>query len=119
MGTTLVINEASLYPKSTRTLKDICANGFHIETEEEYGKKYLLIIKHEESRKMVSERLLSFETRLYYTNIKALAAYTALKIVFRSFELFCLWHDTLDHPGIRMMRNIINKHNINVNNFPN
>ena len=51
MGTTLVIKEALLYPESTRTLKDIRANGFHVETEEEYGKEYLLIAKREESGK--------------------------------------------------------------------
>nr|XP_051190670.1 uncharacterized protein LOC127303997 [Lolium perenne] len=35
----------------------------------------------------------------------------------RSSELFCLWHDRLGHPGLRMMRNIINNlngHNVNV-----
>ena len=35
MGTQLVIEDALLYPDSTRTLlsyKDICLNGFHIET---------------------------------------------------------------------------------------
>ena len=47
MGTTLVIEEDLLYPESTRTLKDIRANGFHVETEEEYGKEYLLITKRE------------------------------------------------------------------------
>ena len=43
MGTTLVIEEDLLYQESTRTLKDIHTNGFHVETEEEYGKEYLLI----------------------------------------------------------------------------
>ena len=51
MGTTLVIEEDLLYPESARTLKDIRANDFHVETEEEYGKEYLLIAKREESGK--------------------------------------------------------------------
>ena len=51
MDTTLVIEESFLYLESTRTLNDICANGFHVETEEEYGKEYLLITKREESGK--------------------------------------------------------------------
>ena len=58
MGTTLVIEEAFLYLESTRTLlnfKDIRANGLHVKTEKEYGKEYLLIIKHEEYRKRVLE----------------------------------------------------------------
>ena len=89
-GTTLVIKEDLLYPELTRTLKDIRANGFHAETEEEYGKKYLLITKREEHGKRVLERLPSYEIGLYYTNIMAPAAYTALKIVLRSSELFYL-----------------------------
>ena len=86
MGTTLVI-------ESTRTLlsfKDIRANGLHVETEEEYGKEYLLITKREEHGKRVLERLPSYESGLYYTNIKAPAAYTVMKTTFRSSELFCL-----------------------------
>lgn len=51
MGITLVIKEVLLYPELTRTLKDIRANSYHVETEEEYSKKYLLIIKCEESGK--------------------------------------------------------------------
>src|SRR4051812_2596203 len=48
--------------------------------------------------------------------------YTTLQTVFRSSELLCLKHDRLGHPGLRMMRNIINNshsHNVNVKNFPN
>jgi peptide/histidine transporter 3/4 len=126
MGTTLINNEALLYPKSTRTLlsfKDIRANGFHIETDDDdNGKEYLIITKRDENGKHVVERLPSFATGLYYTKIVAPPVYTTLKTVFRSSELFCLWHDRLGHPGLRMMRNIINNsngHNVNVKNFPN
>ena len=48
MGTTLIINDALLYPESTRTLlsfRDIHANGFHAETDDENGKECLLITK--------------------------------------------------------------------------
>jgi hypothetical protein len=54
--------------------------------------------------------------------IVAPPVYTTLKTIFRSSELFCLWHDRLGHPGLSMMRNIINNsngHNVNVKNFPN
>ena len=40
MGTEIVIEDALLYPDSTRTLlsfTDIRQNGFHIETERELG----------------------------------------------------------------------------------
>src|ERR1041385_7673146 len=46
MGITLVINDALLCPEATRTLlrfRAIRSNGFHIETDEEGGKEYLLI----------------------------------------------------------------------------
>ena len=124
--TSLLINEALLYPESTRTLlsfKDIRANGFHIETDnDDNGKEYLLITKRDENGKHVVERLPSLATGLYYTKIVAPLVYTTLKTVFKSFELFCLSHDRLGHPGLRTMRNVINNsngHNIYVKNFPN
>lgn len=49
MGTTLEIEEALLYPKSTRNLlyfKDVHSVGFHVQTCDDNGKEYLLIIKH-------------------------------------------------------------------------
>ena len=125
MGTTLVINDALLCPEATRTLlsfRAIRANGFHIETDDEGGKEYLLITRRDENGTNVLERLPSWDTGLYYTKIVAPPVYITLKTVFRSSELFCLWHDRLGHPGLRMMRNIINNsngHNVNVENFPN
>src|SRR3954471_17295616 len=60
-GTTLIINEALLYPESTRTLlsfRDIRANGFHVETDDdENGKEFLLITKRDENGKHVVEIL--------------------------------------------------------------
>ena len=104
MGTTLVINDALLYPESAHTVlsfKDIRAHGFHIEThDDDNGKEYLLITKHDENGKHVVERLPSFATGLYYTKIVAPPVYTTLKTVFRSSELFSLWHDRLGHPGL-------------------
>ena len=86
MGTTLIINEALLYPESTRTLlsfRDIRANGFHIETnDDENGKEFLLITKRDENGKHVVERLPSLATGLYYTKIVAPPMYTTLKTVF-------------------------------------
>jgi peptide/histidine transporter 3/4 len=123
--TTLLIEEALLYPESTRTLlsfKDIRANGLHVETDDDNGKECLLITKRDAHGKHVVEKFPSFDTGLYYTKIVAPPVYTTLKTIFRSSELFCLWHDRLGHPGIRMMRNIINNsngHGVNVKNFPN
>ncbi|KAJ1287825.1 hypothetical protein BS78_02G040500 [Paspalum vaginatum] len=122
MGTQLEIKEALLYPESTRTrlsFRDIRANGFHLETAEEDGKEYLYIIKYGEYDKAVIEKFPSLETGLYFTE---LVVYTSLKTVFRHSELFSLWHCRLGHPGLRMMRHIINNsqgHNMNVKHFPN
>ena len=93
MGTTLIINDALLYPESTRTLlsfRDIRANGFHVETDDDNGKECLLITKRDVGGKHVIKRLPSFDTGLYYTKIVAPPVYTTLKTVFRSSELFCL-----------------------------
>ena len=48
MGTQLVIEDALLYPDSTRTLlsyKDIRHNGFHIETHNDNKDEYLFVTK--------------------------------------------------------------------------
>src|SRR3954466_14260821 len=87
-GTTLIIEEALLYQESTRTLfsfRDIRANGFHVETDDdENGKEFLLITKRDENGKHVIERLPSLATGLHYTKIVAPPIYTTLKTVFRS-----------------------------------
>jgi hypothetical protein len=48
MGTQIFVKDALLYPDSKHmllSLKDIRANGFHVETEIEQGTEYLLITK--------------------------------------------------------------------------
>jgi hypothetical protein len=58
MGTQIFVKHALLYPDSKRKLlsfKDICANGFHVETEIEHGTEYLLIIKFDRYQKRVVE----------------------------------------------------------------
>jgi hypothetical protein len=50
MGTQIVIEDALLYPDSTRTLlsyKDIRRNGFHVETNGDNKDEYLFITKHD------------------------------------------------------------------------
>jgi hypothetical protein len=104
------------------SFRDIRVNGFHVETTEENGKEYLSIIKSGEYDKEIIEKFPSLESGLYYTKISAPSVYTFLKTVFRHSELFSLWHYRLGHPGLRMMRNIINNsqgHCINVKHFPN
>jgi hypothetical protein len=48
MGTQIIVEHALLYPDSKRTLlsyRDICQNGFHIETRDDNNEKILLVTK--------------------------------------------------------------------------
>jgi hypothetical protein len=63
MGTQITIEEALLYPDSTRTLlsyKDIRKNRFHIETHEENKEEYLLFTKDTGYGKQIVEKIPSF-----------------------------------------------------------
>jgi hypothetical protein len=111
MGTQIFVKDAPLHPDSKRTLlifKDICANGFHVETEIEHGTEYLLITKFNRYQKRVVERLPSSPSGLYYTYVKPTEEYVAMKTIFRNIESFRIWHDRLGHPRLSMMRRIIN-----------
>jgi peptide/histidine transporter 3/4 len=73
MGTQMFVKDALLYTDSKCTLlsfKDICANGFHVETEIEHGTEYLLITKFDRYQKRVMERLPSSPSGLYYMYVK-------------------------------------------------
>ena len=85
-GTKLEIQEALLYPDSTRTLlsfKDIRMNGYHIETHEENAVESLLISQQKGSKKEILERLPTLSSRLYYTYIKP-EPHLAYKIIFQN-----------------------------------
>ena len=72
MGTKLIIDDALLYPQSTRTLlsfKDIQSNGFHIETETENDIEYLLMTRSIGCQKQIVKKLPSFSYGLYYIYI--------------------------------------------------
>lgn len=122
-GTKIIINDALLYPESSRTLlsfKDIRANGYHVETKDENKLEFLLITKLDGNRKTVVEKLPSLKSGLYYTHIKP--ENVALKTIFKNPESYRIWHDRLGHPGLGMMRRIIstsNGHNLRTNDFPN
>ena len=48
MGTQITMEDALLYPDSTRTLlsyRDICKNGFHVETHQDNKEEFLLFTK--------------------------------------------------------------------------
>ena len=122
-GTKIIIEDALLYPESSRTLlsfKDIRTNGYHIETKNENGLECLLITKLDGNKKTVVERLPSMKSGLYYTHIKP--ENVAMKTIFKNPESYRIWHDRLGHPGLGMMRRIIshsNGHNLKTKDFPN
>ena len=84
MGTQIIIEDALLYPDSTRTLigyRDIRKNGFHIETHEDNKEEYLLFTKDNGYGKQIFEKIPSLSSGLYYTYIKPVA-HVAYKVIF-------------------------------------
>ncbi|KAB1670230.1 hypothetical protein E1A91_A03G095200v1, partial [Gossypium mustelinum] len=77
-GTKFVIDDDLFSTKSQRNLlsfKDICINGYHIETMNEKNIEYLYITNIECGKKCVLERLPTFSSGLYYTHISAIKAH--------------------------------------------
>ena len=123
MGTEIVIEDALLYPDSTRTLlsfRDIRQNGFHIETHDENQEEFLFLTKPNKYGKRICEKIPSLTSGLYYTYIKS-NAHVAYKVIFQDVDAFQIWHDRLGHPGIGMMRKITGNsigHNLPTTSFP-
>ena len=109
MGIQLKIEDALLYPDSTRTLlsfKDIRKKGLHTETHNVTNEEFLLITKDNGYGKQIIERIPSLSTGLYYTYIKP-EQHVAYKIIFQNLDVFKIWHDHLGHPRTGIMRKII------------
>jgi peptide/histidine transporter 3/4 len=90
MGTQIIIEDALLYPDSTRILisyRDIRKNGFHIETHEDNKEEYLLFIKDNGYGKQIFEKIPSLSSGLYYTYIKPVA-HVAYKVIFQNVNAF-------------------------------
>jgi hypothetical protein len=110
MGTQIVIEDALLYPDSTRTLlsyRDIRKNGIHVETYDEDKEKFLVLTKLTGYDKQICEKIPTLESGLYYTYIKSIN-HVIYKVIFQNVDSFQIWHDRLGHPGIGMMRKITN-----------
>jgi hypothetical protein len=108
-GTQVTIEDALVYPNSTRTLinfRDIRNSGLHICTHEENKEEFLLNTKSSGYDHEVLERIPSTPSRLYYTHIK-LVPYVVYKVIFQNVDTFWTWHSYLRHPGIGMMQKII------------
>jgi hypothetical protein len=84
MGTQVTIENALLFPDSTRNLlsyRDIRKNELHIVTHEENNKESLLVTKITRDGYDILERIPFLPSGLYYTYIK-LISYVAYKVIF-------------------------------------
>ena len=80
-GTKLYINDALYSEKSQRNLlsfKDICINGYHIETTSIDNIEYLCITNIMLGKKTVLERLPTYSSGLYYTKISTIEVHTII-----------------------------------------
>jgi len=108
MGTQILIEDALLYPDSTRTLlsyRDIRKNGLHAETCEQNKEEYLLLTRLTGYGKQICEKIPTLDSGLYYKYIKPIKHVT-YKVIFQNIDSFQTWDDRLGHPGIGMMRKI-------------
>jgi peptide/histidine transporter 3/4 len=84
MGTQLTIEDALLFPESTRTLlsyKDIRKNDLHVETHADNKEEFILFTKLTGCGKQVCEKIPSLQSGLYYTYIKPISHVT-YKVIF-------------------------------------
>ena len=104
------INDALYSVRSRRNLlsfKDTRHNGYHIETTYDNNKEYLCITHIVSSQKLVVEKLSVFSLGLYYTTITTIELNMVMSQKLSHPNIFILWHDKLGHPGLTMMRRII------------
>ena len=109
-GTKFQIDDALYSNKSNRNLlsfKDIHRNGYHIENMSHNGNEYLLITR----QKQIFEKLISLSYGLHQTTIRLLESYAVMNHNFNDLKAFLLWHERLGHPGLSMMRRIVQNSN--------
>ena len=109
-GTKLCIDDALYSSKSSINLlnfKDICYNGYHIETNNEGSGEFLYITSIVSGQKLVLEKLHIFSSGLYYTTMRTIETNVAIHQKFSDPKVFMLWHDCLRHLGSIMIRHII------------
>ena len=109
-GTILHIENAFLSSRSKRNLlsfKDVCRNGYHVETIYEQNKEYIGITSYKMGLKTIHEKLEASSMGLYCVMIKAVETYSTISWRLVNPDQFGLWHDRLGHPGASMMRRII------------
>ena len=103
-GTKFIINDTLFFTKFQRNLlsfKDICLNGYHIETKNERDTEYLYITSIISGKICVLKKLHDLSSGLYYTNIRMFETYVTVNQKFTN--TFNVWHDRLGHPRSIMM----------------
>jgi hypothetical protein len=70
------------------------------------NKESLLFTKTNGDDYDILERIPSLPSGLYYIHIKPVPR-VAYKVIFQNVDAFQIWHDRLGHPGVGMMRKII------------
>ena len=73
--------------------------------------EYLLITYIIFGQKCILEQLLSLSYGLYQTTIRSIESYYVMNQKFNDSNAFLLWHERLGHPGISMMRRIVQNSN--------
>jgi hypothetical protein len=81
MGTKIVIDDALLYPDSTRTLLSFRDIRQNIEIHDENQEVFLFLTKPNKYGKRICENIQSLTFVLYYTYIKTIA-HVAYKVIF-------------------------------------
>ncbi|GAV60615.1 hypothetical protein CFOL_v3_04145, partial [Cephalotus follicularis] len=80
-GTQMHITDVLYSTKSRKNLlsfKDICLNGYHIETTNENGKEYLYITCNASGRKQILEKLPRLSSGLYIMKIRAIESHNVV-----------------------------------------
>ena len=93
------------------SFKDIRHNGYHIETMNHDANEYLLITSIISRKKCILKQLPSLSCGLYQTTIRSIESYAVMNQKFNDSNAFLLWHQRLGHPGISMMRRIVQNSN--------
>ena len=105
-GTSFCIENALFSPKSNRNLlsfNDIYFKGYDTKTVTIENKKYMYII----DKNHVLEKLPTLDSGLHYTYIHMIESNMVIERKHCDPGTFSLWHDRLGHPGLTMMRRII------------
>ena len=109
-GIKLRIDDVLYSFKSSRNLlsfKDMCYNGYYIETNNEGSEEFLYITSIVSGQKLILEKLLIFSSKLYYITMKTVETNVAIHQKCSDPKVFILWHDHLGHPRSIMMHRII------------